>query len=135
MARQKTKILALITLGLLTSVSACAEAEQTDIANGKAPLPVAEQVAQAKQDLATRLNVDSSAITEEAVRVVHWRSGARGCPNPEMSYTMEIVPGVLILLRVRGKTFNYHAGPNGVPFYCPAKRVEAPTLGKGADVM
>ena len=123
MVRRKSKNLALLALGLLLSVSAYAEAEQMEISNKKEPLPVAEQVSQARRDLATRLSVDASAITDEAVCVVHWSAGAKGCPNPEMPYTMEIIPGALILLRVRDKIFNYHAGPDGIPFYCPTKGV------------
>ncbi len=135
MVRRKSKTLTLLAMGLLINVSACAEAEQTEISNKKTPLPIGAQVAQAKQDLAARLNVDISAISEEAVRVVHWRSGARGCPDAEMSYTMAIQPGMLILLRADGEIYRYHAGRSGVPFYCPADRAEAPALGQGEEVM
>jgi len=162
MVRQEKKVIALLATGLMISLAAC-DGAQTETGDGEAPPPVDEQASQpkmapppiggqtsqpkgerqliggqvskAKEDLATRLSVDTSAITEESVRLVQWRSGAKGCPNPEMSYTMAIQPGWLILLNVNGETYRYHAGRNGLPFYCPADRAEAPAMGLGEEVM
>jgi len=94
-----------------------------------------EQVAAAKQDLAQQLGTKADEIVVDTVRTVHWRSGAAGCPKPGMSYTMAIVPGVLIMLRADGDVYRYHAGRGRPPFYCPAGRAEAPVYGQGEEVM
>lgn len=94
-----------------------------------------EQLMAAKKDLVGRLGDDAGEITVEAVRHVNWRSGAIGCPAPEMAYTMAIVPGVQILLRADGEVYRYHAGLNRQPFYCPADRAEAPAFGQGDEAM
>ena len=99
------------------------------------PGNVDEQLASAKEDLASRLNVDEDKIEVESVRHVHWRNGAAGCPDPKMSYTMAIVPGVQILLGANGQVHRYHARGNGMPFFCPANRAEAPSLGPGGEAM
>ena len=98
-------------------------------------MAVGEQVSLAKRALAERLEVDMADVEVVTVRNVHWRSGAAGCPKPGMSYTMAIVPGVLILLKSGGETHRYHAGLNREPFYCPAERAEAPVYGQGEEVM
>lgn len=129
--------LTLLVVGILcSSVSACAEEEQhADLSNADVAMHVDEQIAWIYKDLAARLDVDVGEISEETVRVVYWRSGAAGCPNPDMSYTMAITPGVLFLLRVDDELHRYHSGADGKPFYCPADRAEAPALGQGEEVM
>jgi hypothetical protein len=94
-----------------------------------------EQVAAARRDLAQQLGISADEIVVDTVREVHWRSGAKGCPKPGMSYTMAIVPGVLILLRAAVDTYQYHAGRDRPPFYCPAERAEAPVYGRGEEAM
>lgn len=94
-----------------------------------------EQVSAARQDLAQHLGLDADKIVVDSVRTVHWRSGAAGCPEPGMSYTMAIVPGVLIILNAAGESYRYHAGRNGPPSYCPAERAEPPVYGQGEEAM
>jgi hypothetical protein len=103
--------------------------------NDGQPMDVDRQLSIAEDDLIQRIGVDEDAIEVEAVRHVHWGSGAAGCPTPGMNYTMAIVPGVLILLRADGKVYRYHAGRNTTPSFCPADRAEAPVLGQGAEAM
>lgn len=98
-------------------------------------MSIDEQVLFAKQALAERLQIEMEDIKAETVRIVNWRSGAAGCPRPGMSYTMAIVPGVLILLNADGSAHHYHAGLGRAPFYCPAERVEAPAYGLGEEAM
>jgi len=105
------------------------------VADQAQALSIDQQLSFAKQDLADRLKTESTEIEVESVRTVHWRSGAAGCPEPGMSYTMAIVPGVLILLKAGGETYRYHAGVNRPPFYCPAERAEAPAYGMGEEAM
>lgn len=99
------------------------------------PRRVDEQLLVAKEDLARRFGIDAGEIEVKTVRHVHWRSGPTGCPDPGMSYTMAVVPGVQILLRVVGKVYRDHARRNGTSSYCPADRAEAPVLGQGEEAM
>ncbi len=136
MGKTNTKYSMLLAFGFMcSSVTACAEDESPQADPDQAALHIDEQVRQARQQLATRLAIDADEITEETVRVVQWRSGAAGCPDPDMSYTMAIQPGVMILLRAGDELHRYHSGRNGVPFYCPADRAEAPAMGAGEEVM
>ncbi len=102
-------------------------------ASGRAQKTADEQFQFAKEDLARRLTVDADDIELKTVRHIHWRSGAVGCPKPGMSYSMSIIPGVLILLQVDGEIYRYHAKQNGTPFYCPADMAESPVMGQGEE--
>ena len=137
MGRPNTNYLILLALGsLCSSVAACAADElQTETNNANNPMPIDKQISWVHKDLAARLDIDSSEIMVETARAVHWRSGAAGCPDPNMSYTMAIVPGVLFILKVGDEIHRYHSGRDGRPFYCPADRAEAPALGQGAEIM
>lgn len=57
---------------------------------------------------------------------VVWRSGALGCPAPDMAYAQALVPGYRVQLRVGERELHYHAGRSGKPTLCPADRVQAP---------
>ncbi len=101
----------------------------------KKRLTIDEQVSIARQDLAQRLEVNPDQLTVESAQYVNWRSGAAGCPQPGMSYTMAIVRGVLILLRVDRATYRYHAVRGKSPFYCPSTQAQEPATGADGDVM
>ncbi len=137
MGRPRTRYVMPLAIGFMCySVSACAQTEQhANQLNSNDAMHVDEQIVWIYTDLAARLDVDTSDISEDTVRVVQWQSGAAGCPDPDMSYTMAITPGVLFLLRVGDDLHRYHSGANGKPFYCPADRAEAPAMGPGAEVM
>lgn len=110
--------------------------ERTESVSAAAPpLDIDRQVAFAKQELAVRLGIDTADIEVTTVRTVQWRSGAAGCPQPGMNYTMAIVPGVLILLEVGDDAYRYHAGVGREPFFCPAELAEAPAFGQGEEAM
>ena len=139
-----------VLMVMFSGVASCSDQEITEtssadqlpkkepaepISDREQPLDVDNQVSIARQDLARRLGVDTDEIEIETVRQVHWRSGAAGCPEPGMSYTMALVPGVLIMLRADEEIYRYHAGRYGMPSYCPADRAEAPALGLGEEAM
>ena len=147
MLRSNRNCLTLFAIAAMyNSIAACAESEQVSPVettamrseskpdSGKSA-NVDEQLLAAKEDLARRLGDDAGEITVETVRHVNWRSGAIGCPAPEMAYTMAIVPGVQILLRADGEVYRYHARRDRLPFYCPADRAEAPAYGQGEEAM
>lgn len=69
-------------------------------------------------DLATRLEVDPSAIRVVSFEHVTWRDGSLGCPQPGMLYTQALVDGTRTVLAAVGEEFSYHAGADGAPFLC-----------------
>ena len=99
-----------------------------------APFSLNDQIALSKKDLAQRQGEDVSSITLVAARKVTWRSGALGCTGPGTSYTQALVPGVLIVLQAGDENFSYHAGNDGIPFYCPRERIEAPASIEAEDL-
>lgn len=93
-----------------------------------------DQIAFSRGDLAERLGVEPGAIHLTGAHQVNWRSGALGCPKPDMSYTQALVTGALIVFHVGDAVHEYHAKHGGQPFYCPRERAETPLFGKGGDL-
>lgn len=118
-------------LALVIGTAACASPQTTS----DPALDIDQQVSIARKGLATRLGVKPDEIFVAAARVVHWQSGAIGCPKPGMNYTMAIVPGVQILLKHDDVIYRYHAERHRHPFFCPADRAEAPAFGQGEEAM
>jgi hypothetical protein len=96
-------------------------------------LTLQEQIAFSQADLAGRLGIEPESVTLSGATPVTWRSGALGCPEPGMSYTQALVPGIWIMMRADDRVYRYHAARNGEPFYCPDERAEPPVTGAGAD--
>lgn len=90
------------------------------------PDRLAEATDAARADLARRMNVEPTTIEVVERRLVTWRNGAMGCPEPDMMYTQALVPGVWIRLAIDDRRFDYHGARTGEPFQCPAERAEAP---------
>lgn len=67
-------------------------------------------VPQAIADLATRLDVDESAITVVEEREVTWSDSSLGCPEPGMNYLQRLTDGVLVVLEADGQRYEYHGG-------------------------
>jgi hypothetical protein len=108
------------------------DARQTEIP--VTSISLNDQIALSRQDLARRLGKNVNSITVVAARQVTWRSGALGCPEPGMSYTQALVPGVLILLKAGDEGFGYHASSDRTPFYCPRDRAKPPESMQAEDL-
>ena len=76
------------------------------------------RVAAAIADTATREGVDPVQVLVAAWSPVTWSDGSLGCPEPGMSYTQATVEGELLILRVAGGLFQYHARAGGPFAYC-----------------
>ena len=76
-------------------------------------------IAQARQDLAERLNIGPDEVYLVEARDVVWRNGSLGCPQPGRLYTQALVPGLCIRLGAEEKIYHYHSGGNRPPFFCP----------------
>ena len=79
---------------------------------------LSQQLTEAIQDLAGRLDVQSDDIKVIVEKNVTWRDGSLGCPRKGMMYTQALVEGALIVLRVDGRDYQYHSGQGRAPFYC-----------------
>ena len=93
------------------------------------PLSPTSIIDRAVADLADRLSIEQQTITVVSAEEVTWPDGSLGCPEPGRSYTQALVNGTLIRLAVDGTEYEYHAGRDGDPFYCPADRATPPTGG------
>lgn len=83
---------------------------------------LAQTVAVAVADLASRLARDESEIEIVDAKLVTWPDGSLGCPQPGMMYTQALVDGSQVILGIDNRTriFAYHAGSDGQPFLCPS---------------
>lgn len=88
-------------------------------------------VAQARADLARRLEIDEAGIDVIGAEFVTWPNSALGCPEPDMMYTQALVPGYRIRLRADGAVHHYHGANDKPPFRCSADRVTEPTVSAG----
>lgn len=135
--------------GLFTSVFGCKATDEPplvdpSLANSEpaieadrkkmvTPMNLTGQIEFSKKDLAKRLDVSPESVVLSSARQVTWRSGALGCPKPDMNYTDALVPGAVIYLQAGNGIHAYHAKIGGEPFYCPRERVEQPVLDDSAD--
>ncbi len=71
-------------------------------------------VGQARTDLAARLGIAPESIVVESLQTVEWPDSSLGCPQPGRTYAQVITPGVLILLRANGQTYEYHGSMRNV---------------------
>lgn len=92
------------------------------------PAKPADLLSAISADLAQRLKVKPSELEVVAVEPVVWNDSSLGCPQPDQSYLMAQTPGVRVLFRNSGKTYQYHASDSGNFIYCenPAAPVGAP---------
>jgi hypothetical protein len=96
----------------------CADSPpSTPPASGGGAIGSAEEEA-AIADLAERQGVDPATITVISDEDVTWRSGAIGCPDPDMMYTQALVPGTRIILELDGSRYKYHSGGPRSIFLC-----------------
>lgn len=143
----ETRLLrATLLVGLIVGMAACKSTEDQQ-ASGSSPTQAAEletptvempmnlngQLEFSIKDLAKRLDVSPESIKVSGARMVTWRSGALGCPEPGMNYTQALVPGSVIYLQVDNVIHAYHGKIGSEPFYCPRERVEQPVLDKSLD--
>ena len=91
-------------------------ASPLDPNSGSSTGPAAGQdaaVANSRQDLAERLNIDPSVITVVSVEAVDWPDGCLGVQTPGVMCTMVITPGYRVILEANGKQYEYHTNASG----------------------
>lgn len=84
------------------------------------------RVAQARADLAARLDVSESAITLRDVTEATFPDASLGVPEPGKMYAQVITPGYVIELTVDEQVYTYHAAGERVVFVRTAGEVGEP---------
>ena len=122
---------------LVCMLLACAEQRESTAHNDNGAAAVADNSinipqhlqawhAQARDDLAQRLQIKPPDIVTLHAEDVTWSDGASGCPEPNMFYTQALVPGYRLVFSVAGTQYYYHGQRDQAPFYCPAERAGQP---------
>jgi len=117
-----------VLLATLSGLGACSVAAP---GGGAAPAPPRTEtleaaVAAARADAAKRSGMAPEAIPVELAQAVTWRDGSLGCPQPDMVYTMALVPGWRVILRAGAGRLDYHLSRRGTLVLCPAGRSQDP---------
>ena len=101
-------------------LAGCADGTSPDTARDTTPVPGSESpdVRAAVADLAASLGVEPADVEVVAVEEVRWNDGSRGCAKPGRMYTMAVIEGSRITLRVDGTDYEYHSGGRRPPARC-----------------
>ncbi len=68
----------------------------------------------ARRDLSQRLGVALDKIEVVSTMPVQWSDASLGCPQPGQMYAQVITPGLQIVLKVNGKSYEYHTSYTSV---------------------
>jgi hypothetical protein len=64
----------------------------------------------ARTDAASRTGAPAPSVIVMSADAVVWSDGSLGCPLPGTMYTMALVPGYRVRIRVGESILDYHAG-------------------------
>jgi hypothetical protein len=73
-------------------------------------------------DLACRLGITENDVEVVSVEEVTWPDTSLGCPEPGMFYAQMLTPGFRIILRAKGKQYEYHTDKKRVVKLCPEEQ-------------
>jgi hypothetical protein len=115
----RTRLPALVAACTLV-LAGCADDTSPDTARDTTPVPGSgsPDVRAAVDALAASLGVAPADVEVVAVEDVPWNDGSRGCAKPGRMYTMAVVEGSRITLRVDGTDYEYHSGGPRPPARC-----------------
>jgi hypothetical protein len=105
------------------------ELERTPESTKMASAPLVEKfVTLSKQDLASRLGIETGKITLMKADEKLWPNSALGCPRPGVFYPSGRVPGFQVWLEVEGTEYIYNTDFNGTVILCPELNPSVPNL-------
>ncbi len=90
------------------------------------PAGLDAMVRTAREDAARQTGRPPTAFELVSAERVTWRDGSLGCPQPGVLYTMALVPGYRIRLRLDDEEFDYHGSNRGGMRRCPAGQAVDP---------
>lgn len=88
------------------------------------PEKAQEIVAQARKDLAERLNVAEEDVSVVSLEAVQWQDASLGCPKPGTAYATVITPGYVLVLKAGDREYTYHTGRNNLVLCGQENQVE-----------
>lgn len=95
-------------------------------------VPLKQVTAAAVADAARRTGRHAAEFTFILAEPVTWSDGSLGCPEEGKGYTDALVRGFRVRVGTSAKDwFEYHAGADGKPFYCPPERIRPPAPDDG----
>lgn len=86
------------------------------------------QTKSARSDLAERLDVPLEDVRPLKAKDTVWNDSSYGCAQPDHSYAMVLVPGIIITLEANGEVYTYHGADGIEPFLCrnPTSKGQTP---------
>ena len=112
MNRINTKIvLGSLVISLVLVMSACNQgSEQNEVPiPQELPEDTESLVLLAKFDLTIKTGVDLEEISTESIEKTNFSDASLGVAEPGVTYAEVVTPGYIIILKVGGKTYEYHA--------------------------
>lgn len=83
-----------------------------------------ELLSQVISDLAGRLGVSPEKVEVLAVKKVRWKDRSLGCPEKGAVYLQVITPGFRIILKARGREYDYRVAGQGYFKLCEGELTE-----------
>lgn len=105
--------------------------EKTPNNEGSVDTRLQPAIESAKQDLAAMLNAKPETINVIEARYVTWADSSLGCPRPDLEYMQVLTPGILVVLRHGGSSYQYHGSRDGLPIHC--ERPQQPVDGDAGE--
>jgi len=90
---------------------------------GEVPARLMEEL---RAHLARRTGAQPDAFDVVRAESRVWPSGALGCPQPDMTYTPQPVPGYWVVLRHEGREYDYRLSEAGMLVLCEGMALENP---------
>lgn len=69
--------------------------------------------------LAAELGIGRDAVTVARAERTDWSDSSLGCPEPGKAYLQVITPGYRVLLKARGRSYEYHTDLRDQAIRCP----------------
>jgi len=128
MRRAGKRVVCSILLWVAAGLSACAADRPAAAPGYTAPVNATLQsVTDAVlADASKRTGIEAAKLEIVESVAVTWPDGSLGCPEPGMNYTMALVPGYRIRIKVDEQLLNYHASARGHWVFCPVGRAVDP---------
>ncbi|MGB2965515.1 MAG: hypothetical protein WBB69_16190 [Anaerolineales bacterium] len=112
MNRINTKIiLGSLVISLVLVMSACNQTPEQNERPVPQELPEDTEslVLLAKFDLTIKIGVDLEKISTESIEKTNFADASLGVPEPGVEYPAVVTPGIIIILKADGETYEYHA--------------------------
>ena len=112
-------------------VSTASATSPRNPASATQPPGLAATTRAALADAAQRSGLPAAQLAVLSAEAVTWSDGSLGCPQPGLTYTQALVPGLWIRIRAGTDSLDYHASERGALVLCPPGRATDPIPASG----